>query len=123
MLLAAAREKFGADAKWVKEMKWAAGQMNSLEDRRNDAVHAPFSVALEDGAFKFVPLVWSKSPRARKLADKDLEREFRSYETNIRALVAFCIDLYRLVDTSMRNPPWPERPSLPRPAQAKARRS
>jgi hypothetical protein len=122
MLEAAAREKFRDDSRWVQELRWALGQINALEDRRNDVIHTPFSITLDEGVFKFAALDFSKNPRALKLKNKDLAVEFRSYHENIGALTQFCLLLRRLIDVPKPSHMWPERPALPRPAQVMASR-
>ena len=110
----------GSDAKFTQEVKWANGQLNALEDNRNDAVHSPYSVLIEDGALKVVPYVFAGSVRARKLQGKNLELELRSYSTNMDRLRDFARGLLGKSLSPASDPSWPERPKLPRLAQATA---
>lgn len=124
MLERAAFAKLGANDRLYKEIKWLCGELNSQEDKRNDAVHTPFSVSMEEGGFKVVPVLWTGNPRAQKLRDKDIALELKSYRANINSLKQFA---YRLAAfpkfAAWGEAAWPNRPSLPRPAQAKADKS
>lgn len=126
MLRSAAIWQFREDeseAKWLGELEWLLGQINPLEDRRNNAVHAPYGFLIEEGAVKFTPFVWSGNPRAEKLRDKDLSMEFSSCADHIRLLIVYVRDLLIMRSEASRTCAWPERPRLPRPAQAQAKRS
>ncbi len=125
MVLAVALQKFGQKkSKFVEELQWALGRANSLENNRNDAVHAPYAVTMDpEEGFKFVPYIWSGDSRAKSLQGRDLKAEFGSYIKNIGSLTSFVRDLGRMLSSPVPDPTWPERPALPRPAQAMARKS
>ncbi|HZL58332.1 MAG TPA: hypothetical protein VFC38_01385 [Stellaceae bacterium] len=123
MLKAAARAALSADSRFCDELEWACGQINALEDNRNNAIHSPYALLLENGDLKFVPNLFSGSSRARKLRDKNLQLEFESYAKNIHTINWWLKILRGLVEASAEDQAWPERPALPRTAQASGRRS
>jgi hypothetical protein len=123
MLHAACVAALDDDSKFTQEVKWINGQLNSLEDKRNDAVHAPYTITFEDGALKIIPDIFSGNVRAHKLHGKDLAIELRSYHARISALVGFTYLLLGWSRLEADDPSWPERPALPRPAHAQARKS
>ena len=122
MLESAAVMAFGRKSKFVIELKWALGKMNRLEDSRNDAVHTPYAISMGgDEGFQFIPYVWSESPRAKALWDRDLKLEFASYLKNIDSITKFARALGKMIHAPALDPAWPKRPSLPRPAQAQVK--
>ncbi|MCH8852549.1 MAG: hypothetical protein IID41_07810 [Planctomycetes bacterium] len=117
MLEAVAKTALGKDHPVCKEILWALGKTNPLEDCRNDAIHAPYAMIFEDGSLKIIPKDFTGNVRARKLKDRDLDKELRSYEKRIHALTLFIRDL-RLYDWRRKSPPpLPPRPSLRQHAQ------
>jgi hypothetical protein len=122
MLERAAFKKLGAEDRLYQEIKWICGELSSLEDKRNDAVHTPFAVLVEGGAFKAVPALWTRSPRAQKVKGKDLKLELQSYRTNIQRLRLFAIRLIGFPALTTHGAAWPERPALPRPAKSRRAR-
>lgn len=102
---------------------WANGQANTLESQRNDTVHTPYILTLDDGAIRFIPYVFGGSQRAKNLHGRDLSVELRSYSANIRSLREFVSGLRNKAPLATDDPSWPERPKLPKPAHAMDRRS
>jgi len=123
MLERAAFEKLGANDRLYQEIKWICGKLDSQEDKRNDAVHSPFGISMEEGGFRVVPVLWTVHPRAQKFKDKDIALELKSYRKNLQSLTAFARRLISFPALLAHGASWPERPSLPRPAQATARKS
>jgi len=55
MLEAAAKAELSNDSLARTELLWALGQINKLENDRNNALHASYSAEFDDGTFKVVP--------------------------------------------------------------------
>lgn len=90
------------------EIAWLLKSANSLEDARNNAIHTPITEA--DGE----PLVGAHSfghKRAKHLADKNLEREFRWLFDAAIVLRDYAVDLNEAL--LRQGVPLPERPKLP----------
>jgi hypothetical protein len=92
------------DEKWIsslpsgkEDLRWVVDRTNSLADQRNDAVHAPVQLALirdrrapeQPRRLYISPNYLNGNPRAKKLKDKDIIREFDRYTRNARALNIF----------------------------------
>jgi len=117
MLAAAAAAALGKEHPTFIELKWALGQITSLEDNRNDAVHAPYAIVFDVGGKVTVEPYWlTGDRRAAKLTGKNLSLELRSYESRIMALRHF-VDLLTIHENSPSVfPTLPGRPTLVRPA-------
>lgn len=127
MLNAACSVALGTDSRFSDEVRWATGQMNSLEDKRNNAVHSPYTVGFILKGMKLIPKVFPSviagNQRARNLLGRDLAIELKSYLENIGHLTGFVMLLAGKSRGHHEQYTWPERPSLPRPPQAMAQRS
>jgi hypothetical protein len=97
---------------------WLIDRVNSLEDTRNDAAHAPLFntersiYGLAEGSEKISPASWLFNPRALKLSQREnLLREFRY----CRDAAIILSDYARAIDRALINPksPWPKKPALP----------
>jgi hypothetical protein len=93
-----------------EEIIWLLNKADSFADRRNDAIHSPFIPANATTYWALVPDMMSFSPRARKLNNKDLLKEFKWYADSVRTLSAHAYRIARSLETAK---PLPERPSLP----------
>ena len=111
------------DCRFTKEVVWTAGQADDLENRRNNAIHAPYSLTIDDGALKMIPYVFGGNQRARNLHGRDLGVELESYWINIQHLSQFVRDLRGRSRLPADGLSWPEKPRLPRPAHSQARKS
>ncbi|MCP3475219.1 hypothetical protein NLM33_33385 [Bradyrhizobium sp. CCGUVB1N3] len=71
-------------------------ETNSLADRRNNAVHAPCSIALHGNRkdFEIVPVTFFGNDKAKRLIGKDIIEEFKWYE--------WCADTLKRYTTSCR---------------------
>ena len=89
------------------EVKWVLDKADSLEEARNNALHSPL---LSDQGSVFA---WHQlgNQRAKKLADKDLLKEFGWFYDTAIILRQYT----ELLGDAIRHPtePLPERPSLP----------
>jgi hypothetical protein len=130
MLLAVAAHTLESGDKRFAELKWSIDQMDSLENKRNDALHSPYTIAFEDRRLKLIPNHFTGNKRALNLQQKaDLWDELRSYRENIGALNSYLRQIgaslsgFGAVTRSRAEPlELPPRPSLPRPAHANARK-
>jgi hypothetical protein len=116
MLEAAAKQKFGAESKFFKDLKWTLDQLNPLENDRNNVLHAPYSLTIEDGMLKYIPVHFGGNRRANELKNKDLAIELQSIEKRLDLLVTFIDHLGAHRNAPDDTPTWPERPHLPKPA-------
>jgi hypothetical protein len=93
--------------------KWLLGQIEKLEDRRNDAVHSALSLTIEDDGTKEVaPSLFMRNPRAQKLSDsEDLLEELRCARDNTVKLFWFA-QQFESILVSGRGP-LPGKPELP----------
>jgi hypothetical protein len=98
-------------------------RLNSLEDQRNDALHAPYSVLLEDFELRVVPYTFGGNVRAKKLRGKNLAGELRTYSSHMNSLKEFARQLLGKSRLQATDLAWPERPGLQRPSQATAQKS
>lgn len=112
--------------RFVECAKEATNEANRLEDRRNNAVHAPlfFQPASLYGDTtrreKIAPAEWLQHPRALTLAKRgNILTEFRECRDGIISLS----DYVRQMNSALANPnrPWPEiHPRQSRPSQSSA---
>jgi len=62
-------------------------ETDKFEDRRNDALHTPFTFEIGPDATKLVSQSHTGHKRAMKLKDKDLLAEFEWYGRSVHLLV------------------------------------
>lgn len=116
MLLAAAKNPACCAAqdfpKLVETIEHILGQANDLEDRRNNALHAPL-VGLRNYKPKplIIPIIGHRNKRALRLWDKDLLKEFRYCRDYCVILRDFVVELEWAL-RSQRNA-WPDTPKRP----------
>jgi hypothetical protein len=117
-LLDAAVRAAAADDRWSKRfpaaeegVRWLLKQINVLAERRNDAVHAPCSVVSGETDLEVFAISFFKNPRAQRLREKDILREFAWYEGTAEALRRHA----RAVRAALSDEryPWPQKPLLP----------
>jgi hypothetical protein len=97
---------------------WFYNQMDSFENKRNDALHAPYTVIFEGLGLSLVPDYSRGNPRALNLRERtDLAAELKSYRENILALDQHLRLIWgRLSYPPGQRPALPAPPPLPRPA-------
>jgi hypothetical protein len=95
-----------------KEIGWILERATSLEDLRNDAIHAPL---LEETDGKVYAWYQLGNTRAKKLAKKDLLNEFGWFYDTIIVLREYAAKLERIMWNSSE--PVPVRPDLPNRAK------
>ena len=93
------------------DIKWLLNRVDALATKRNDAIHAPCSLALGNGDFELVSLNFFGHPRARNLSGKDIIKEFSWYQKQADTLAAYARRLYTVWGS--RQGTWPERPAMP----------
>ncbi|TAN47221.1 MAG: hypothetical protein EPN26_14200 [Rhodospirillales bacterium] len=91
-----------------EEILFILSKANSLEDRRNNALHSPFIKSDKDAVMPFSGL---GNKRAQKLLGKDLLKEFQSFYDTATVLRDYVEDIAEAMRRN--NAPWPERPQLP----------
>lgn len=120
------------------DLDWLVKEINSLEDARNNFVHAPLSMTVPVSAFKtlgpttsgkqrreipkeakVVPHDWGMNTRAQRIAGKNLLKEFRYCREAAIVLRDFCDHVTHALRT--KGAPWPDRPKLPNRGQKKTK--
>jgi hypothetical protein len=118
------RNHWGRD-KMRDDLTWLIDRAISLEDKRNDAIHAPLfavnkSIYGEMPASEpIAPAWWLKNPRAKALSEsKNLLGQFKYCRDTAITLS----DYAKAIDGALVNPQrtWPKRPSLPEKQPKKA---
>jgi hypothetical protein len=112
MLRAAVESSLDEKPNVRKYLLWALGQIQSMEDGRNNAVHAPVELVLDTAGISFVPMDATGNPRSEKLKDKDLAVEFRRYQRNADVLCSFIRTLRTLARPGVDASQLPPRPQL-----------
>lgn len=95
------------------EITWLLGQVNSLEDMRNDALHSPMFNSGND----VFPIHELGHKRAKKLAKKDILFEFGWFYDSAVVLREYAAELSWYLPRKRLSEPLPERPSLPNRGQ------
>jgi hypothetical protein len=90
------------------EIKWILEKANSLEDLRNDALHSPLHQSEDGRVFAWYQL---GNKRAKKLANKDLLKEFNWFYDTVLVLREYADALTNVIRRP--NETFPERPQLP----------
>ena len=127
MLLAAVNAK--GDEYWkahgstaFEDVKWVIEKANNtMQDYRNDAIHAPCNLLIEGGEFQILPAAFFGHPRAKKLRGKALIKEFAWYELYADTLKFYARAVYVSVGQTPNPAAWPQRPLLPGLGQAESR--
>jgi hypothetical protein len=95
-------------------------ETNALAERRNNAIHAPCSVAIHGNRkdFQIVPVSFFGNDKARRLVGKDIIEEFNWYERCANTLKKHATDCRLAVDARLSSP---EKPLMPTRGQADRR--
>jgi hypothetical protein len=120
--------------KALEDIKWLIGQSESLEDRRNDVVHAPLQLVTDRsrvaGARDRKALIsltrvvvhdWFLNYRAGKLANKELLSEIRWCRDQAVSLRDFTSTIDSTLRFGRALPQWPRRPQPPPHQRLKGR--
>jgi hypothetical protein len=125
--LAAVKNTLNSKPRVRKYIRWAIGQIDEMENARNNAVHAPVETTiwsrdsdlLTDLRILVQPRLETNNPRANQMGGYDLEKLFRIYYENTNALILFIRSLRPLVRTAAEPDQLPKKPSLQSTQQAK----
>jgi hypothetical protein len=94
-----------------EDIKWLLDKANSVAEQRNNAIHAPMSVAIGQNEIELFPVVYHGNPRAHKLIGKDILTEFEWYEKSAETLTRFARHVRAaIIDSGVS---WPDRPQMP----------
>jgi hypothetical protein len=114
------------DDKWLSRSSSAKSDLillincaNKLSEIRNDAVHAPVSLAIDNAKLVIIPTYFSGNPRAVRLKGKDIVKEFEDLTDKAQILKQFASDAETAI--IFESYPWPEKPALLIPPQKKSR--
>jgi hypothetical protein len=102
------------DPKAIELIKWAVKHAMELGTHRDDAVHSPYVVLMEE-PISLGSLSHFNHPRALGLKEAELIGEFARIKGNIKAITLFVYKLQQyIIDLKHQNehPTLPERPSL-----------
>lgn len=106
----------------LKEIEWVLGQIDATENRRNDAIHAPYAIQIENGLAKPMPSPMTGNPKAENLKDRDLVEALQAYSTRMSSLDHFLHGV--MVHLVHPDNPLPKRPTsanpYPRPERSEA---
>lgn len=102
---------YDLNSKNREEVRWILGQVNTLEDLRNDAIHSPMLNAPDRPGGVGVMAHEFGHQRAKKLANKDLVREFNWFYDSVVVLNNYAADI--AWSLTPRSAPFPERPQMP----------
>jgi hypothetical protein len=94
------------------EILWVLERATAFEERRNNAMHTPFTFMIDAEGPQLTSKWISGHARAQKLKDKDLLKEFEWCGRTANALAIYT----RQMNVSLRDSkvmPWPNRPHLP----------
>jgi hypothetical protein len=101
----------------LKGIKWGVCKANGLGSQRDDTIHSPVTMLLED-PIRFVSMYFHGNPRAMNLKGKDLLDEFELYRQNAVILknylsqLEYCLRLWLRGTPTDMQPPSPEKPQL-----------
>ncbi len=95
-------------------LEWGLGQISPLEIKRNDAIHAPYTISFETGKLRMKPKDSTGSEKAKNLSGKNLEQELALYAERTVRLSQFMRDV-RLFGAS-ESRLLPAKPQLKRQA-------
>jgi hypothetical protein len=100
---------------------WLTNQAAKLADQRNDAIHAPIVFVQASDQIELLPMYLFGNPRATKLKNKDLLKEFRWYREHASTLADFAEKIHWAL-IFPADFAWPDRPPLPRLDQSPSRK-
>jgi hypothetical protein len=95
--------------------------MNEMTKPRNDVMHKPVTIGLDDSLSRVVvfPQRQANNPRTESLRGYDLEPYLRVQSRNTAALVGYVRELRRLLQPGAPMDDLPERPAMGPLAPAK----
>jgi hypothetical protein len=104
----------GRRAPLRRRILWAIGQLDSMENKRNDAVHAPVAIGLDENMVRVAvfPMLTTGNPRAQALVGNDLEKHFRVYQRNTEAIRHYLESLRPFLRAGAPLDQLPRRPQL-----------
>jgi hypothetical protein len=106
----------GRRAPLRRRILWAIGQLDSMENKRNDAVHAPVAIGLDEDMVRVRVAVFAMlttgNPRAQALVGNDLEKHFRVYQRNTEAIRSYLGSLRPFLRPDAPLDQLPRRPQL-----------
>ncbi len=94
-----------------EDLLWVANEADKIGYKRNDAIHAPCSMAIGDKGFELTPVQFYGHPRARNLSGKDILKEFEWCERQADTLARYARTAATVL--SERQEAWPEKPLMP----------
>lgn len=104
----------------AEDILWLLQRVNEFAERRNDVVHSPFSIINPPNEVPYFDSMWfTGNPRATRLRNKDLLKEFKWYRNYAQTLADFAYAVFYARSSPYR--PWPVRPLLPTQGQKKSR--
>lgn len=100
------------------DLEWLVNKATELAQKRNEAIHAPIGMIVDEGNPKIIPSYFFGHPLAQSLQNKDLLQELDWCERWATALHNYADECRAGVRHAKR--PWPRRPAQPnRPPRKK----
>ena len=90
---------------------WLINEADKVAIKRNNAIHAPCSMAIRARGFEIIPAYFFGNPRARSLQDKNILKEFTWYELSADTLTRFARNATTAIASEQSA--WPEKPLMP----------
>jgi hypothetical protein len=111
MLRAIIEWRFAEDNRRRADLIWLLKRVDSLAERRNNAIHAPFVVIGKSPKPALKPHSFHGNRRAIKLENKDIIKEFKLCREFAKVLHRYA---HRVL-VALRDPQkaWPDRPEMP----------
>jgi hypothetical protein len=96
----------------LQAVLWLLAAADKFEDKRNDALHTPFTFQIDPNDTRLVSKSYSGHKRALKLKNKELLPEFEWYGRSVHILARYAMSIrFALGDPA--NFAWPTKPKMP----------
>jgi hypothetical protein len=93
-----------------EDVTWILNQCEKVGDLRNDAIHSPMISETDNKGTRFRSAYAAGNPRAVKLKEKNLIREFEWCSAASDDLSRFALDIHHNLKGRIHD--WPKRPTL-----------
>ncbi len=87
---------------------------------KNDAIHAPVSLAIDRGKLIIIPFYFNGNPRAKNVQNKDIVTEFERCRDEAYILKEFAENAKTSINSSSYE--WPDKPALLIPPEKQKRK-
>ncbi len=92
------------------DLLWLIKEIEKLADRRNDAIHSPYTFFIGPDGLIVMPSYLFDHPRANKLPKLELMEELKWYRKSAACLLGYAAGILdAMLDPTQT---WPDRPQL-----------